>query len=158
MYSINIRNHVRAFIYTLIGYLKGGRKVKTYHERSVESTMRGGWTLIELILIIVVIGILAAIAIKKLTITRDDAKLSSDVANMNVCIKDIANLYTATHTNLEDINASSCDRVVCYTIDRNQTTLNVTLNSTAANYCADVQYVGGHLAHKYELAGKIIQR
>ncbi len=137
---------------------KGRYKMKTDYESSIGSTMRGGWTYIELIFIIVIIGILAAIAIKKLSITRDDAKLSTDVANMNVCLKDLTNTYTATYTNLEDINTNSCDRVVCYTIERNKTTLNVTLNSTAANYCADVENVGGHLAHTYELGGSTIKK
>ena len=41
--------------------------------------MRAGWTMIELIFILIVIGILASIAIGKLSTTRDDAKLSADV-------------------------------------------------------------------------------
>jgi len=155
---MDIKSYVDALIYTLYHDLKGGRKVKRFHGSSVESTMRGGWTFIELILIIVIIGILASIALKKLSVTRDDAKLSSDVANMNVCLKDLTNIYTATHTNVEDINTSSCNRVVCYTINRSQTTLDVRLNSTAAPYCADVQNVGGHLAHKYELGGTTIKK
>lgn len=132
------------------------------YDYNVEDTpirsMRAGWTVIELIFVILIIAILGSIAIGKLSTTRDDAKLSADVANMNVCLRDMKNIYTATHTNLVDINASSCNRVVCYNIDINQTTLNVTLNSTAANYCSDVQNVGGHLAHRYELGGATVQR
>ena len=62
--------------------------------------MRAGWTLIELIFIIIVIGILASIAISKLATTRDDAKLSADVSNMAVCIIDLGAVYTATHVDL----------------------------------------------------------
>jgi len=127
-------------------------------ERISAQSMRGGWTLIELIFVILIIAILGSIAIKRLAVTRDDAKLSADVANMNVCLKDMKNIYTATHKPLIDINSSSCNMVECYNIDINQTTVNVTLNETAALYCADVENVGGHLAHKYELGGQVIKR
>ena len=121
-------------------------------------SMRAGWTLIELIFIIILIGILASIAIGKLSTTRDDAKLSADVANMNICLRDMKNIYTATHTDLEDINSSACDKVVCYAIEITDTTLNVELNSTAAVFCADVENVGGHLAHEYELGAAKVKR
>jgi len=122
------------------------------------SKMRPAWTVIELIFIIVIIGLLAGIAIKKLSVTRDDAKLSADVANMNVCLQDMKNIYTATHTPLMDINSSACDYVVCYIIDINQTTINVTLNPTAQLYCADIENVGGHMAHTYKLVGQSVTR
>ena len=130
-----------------------------HHTENISiQSMRTAWTLIELIFVIIIIAILGAIAIKSLAVTRDDAKLSADVANMNVCLKDMENIYTATYTPLEDINASSCNRVVCYNIDINRTTIDVTINDTAAFYCEDVQNVGGHLAHRYELGGTIIKR
>ena len=70
----------------------------------------------------------------------------------------MTNIYTATRLNLADINASSCQSVICYTIDINQSTMNVTLNPGGAFYCLDVQNVGGHLAQKYELSGPTINR
>ena len=130
-----------------------------YHIRNkLIQPMRAGWTVIELIFIIVIIGFLASIAIGKLSTTRDDAKLSSDVSNMSICISDLSAIYTATHTNLTDINSTACERVVCYTIHRDSSVLQVDLNATAANYCADIENVGGHLAKTYQFAGSKIKR
>lgn len=121
-------------------------------------SMRAGWTLIELIFVIIIIAILGSIAIKSLSVTRDDAKLSADVSNMNVCLKDLNNIYTATHTALIDINSSACNLVECYIIDINGTTVTVTLNSEATVYCSDVENVGGHHAGTYQFGGAVIQR
>jgi len=127
-------------------------------ERISVQPMRDGWTLIELIFVIIIIAILGSIAIKSLAVTRDDAKLSADVSNMNVCLKDLNNIYTATRTALKDINTTSCNMVECYNIDINGTTVDVTLNSDAAIYCTDVENVGGHHAGRYELGGSVIKR
>jgi type II secretory pathway pseudopilin PulG len=121
-------------------------------------SMRTGWTVIELIFVIILIGILASIAIGKLAATRDDAKLSADVSNMGVCITDLGAVYTASRINLKDINSSACNNVVCFTVERNVSRLNVDVNATAANYCADVENVGGHLVGSYEFAGASVIR
>ena len=121
--------------------------------------MRAGWTMIELIFILIVIGILASIAIGKLSTTRDDAKLSADVSNMNICIRDVAANYAATR--IADMNITSCNNVLCYTIDMNVSTMNVEINEsavTAFNFCADVENVGGHLVKSYQFAGQSVRR
>jgi general secretion pathway protein G len=51
--------------------------------------------MIELIFVIVIIGILAAVAIPKLSATRDDAKISSIVANTRTIAEDVKNFYTS---------------------------------------------------------------
>jgi general secretion pathway protein G len=51
--------------------------------------------MIELIFVIVIIGILAAVAIPKLAATRDDAKVSSLVANTRTVVEDVKNYYTS---------------------------------------------------------------
>ncbi len=120
--------------------------------------MRAGWTMIEFIFILIVIGILALIAIPKLAAVRDDAKLSADVSNMAVCINDLGALYAATGTDLNDINSSNCDKVVCFTKEISTSSLRVDINTTAASYCTDIQNVGGHLVRTYEFAGATIER
>jgi len=134
-------------------------------DKAIQS-MRAGWTMIELIFILVVIGILASISISKIAATRDDAKLSATVSNMNVCIRDAYGHYTATHIDYTDADHSyACDRnnTQCYDITYavNGVDFNVTTDPTGHGiytYCADIENVGGHLAKSYDFGGQSVQR
>ncbi len=122
--------------------------------------MRAGMTLIELIFIIIILGILAALAIPKLAATRDDAKLSTDVSNMALCIRDAASTYTASQVDFTAADHSPACDVACYSIIYavNGEDFNVTTDPTAENFCAEIDFVGGHLAKSYDFGGSQIVR
>jgi general secretion pathway protein G len=59
---------------------------------------RAGFTMIELIFVIVILGILAAVAIPKLSATRDDAQVAKSVTDIATAIQDMGAYYTAQGT------------------------------------------------------------
>ena len=57
--------------------------------------MKKGFTMIELIFVIVILGILAGVALPRLASTRDDAEISATVANLRTLISDAGAYYVA---------------------------------------------------------------
>ena len=55
--------------------------------------MKKGFTMIELIFVIVILGILASVAIPRLAGTREDAEISTAVANLRTLLGDAASYY-----------------------------------------------------------------
>ena len=55
--------------------------------------MKKGFTMIELIFVIVILGILASVAIPRLAGTREDAEISTAVANIRTLLSDAASYY-----------------------------------------------------------------
>ena len=56
---------------------------------------RSGFTMIELIFVIVILGILASVAIPKLAATRDDAKVSKALNELATLKSDFSAFYTS---------------------------------------------------------------
>ncbi len=122
------------------------------------NNLRHGFTMIELIFVMVVIGILAAIAFPRLAALRDDAELAKNVSNMAICLRDAYSTYTATGVSLVDGDSASCSSVVCYTIGYGAGGLNfnVTAAPNAATYCEKIIEFGGHLVGVHQFKGSNI--
>jgi len=107
--------------------------------------MSRAFTVVELIFIIVIIGILVAIAIPKLSATKDDAKNSKVCHNVAVCVIDAAATYTAKQTvNLTTIDSCNHNSVSGFiSLDSSGTSITV---SGVPTICA-------HLNRTYDFGG-----
>ncbi len=109
--------------------------------------MKKAFTMIELIFIIVIIGILSAIAFPKLMATRNNAKAATDLHYIATCINNVASYYTSQGEE-STVDIGPCQKIKCANVildDVNDGIITVELldsNATGLNYCDEVKERG----------------
>jgi prepilin-type N-terminal cleavage/methylation domain-containing protein len=111
---------------------------------------RAGFTMIELIFVIVILGILAAVAIPKLSATRDDANIAKMATNAATVVSDVGAYYTsqgAMGTNWVDMTNVPLETAAGTAITASTTSGTQVLLTDGTNTCVtfDVNSITGSL-------------
>ena len=75
---------------------------------------RLAFTMIELIFVIVILGILAAVAIPKLSATRNDAKIATEMTSAAVALSNLGAEFTAKGAFVDYTIANADNSVICF--------------------------------------------
>jgi general secretion pathway protein G len=157
-----------------------------FSAKGVEQMSRTAFTMIELVFVIVILGILAAVAMPKLAATRDDAKVSALAYSVGTGIQEVAAFATSkgeTNDSMElmsnnfaelsksgDANLSSDKAIIkcgkidnCLIIDINRTTtddiLQMSLGDGAGdNMCLELQKLIDYENYPIKLRGSYVKQ
>lgn len=100
--------------------------------------MKKAFTMIELVFVIVIIGILAAVAIPKLSATRDDAKVSAVISNARKILGDLEAYYISQgNTNWRSAKVVAATSVPLETTCGNLVDINTELSPNTFVLCSD---------------------
>ena len=108
--------------------------------------MKKGFTMIELIFVIVILGILASVAIPRLAGTRTDAEVATTVANLRTLLSDASGYYVA-HGNFNGVNWKDLTNVPLENAATTLATATANLKVGAVN-CITVQAVAKNTTTK----------
>ena len=146
--------------------------------------MKRGFTMIELIFVIVILGILAAVAIPKFMATRTDAQVAAKGQEIQSAVQEISNYVTSQGgeanstelTNMSQVlkqlaannkgkeNDKSPDRIFnvystgsndCIDLETNSTALQVKYGSAKDQICSGIQKIVKEA--NYTLAGSSVK-
>ncbi|MDY5384248.1 MAG: type II secretion system protein [Campylobacter sp.] len=109
--------------------------------------MKKGFTMIELIFVIVILGILASVAIPRLAATREDAEISAAVANLRTLVSDVSAYYTVKSTFDSNTKWNEITNVSLAVTTTNNTAA-VGSNATAHLKVGGKDCIGVHLVNK----------
>ena len=116
-----------------------------FFKELIVTNMRRGFTLIELVFVIVIISILAVIAIPRLMGTRDDAKVSSIISNTRTALSDFDSYYTSQgNANWKTKKIIEATNIPFQASDCTLLDLNATdISPTSFYLCDEVTVTGG---------------
>nr|WP_321432117.1 type II secretion system protein [uncultured Campylobacter sp.] len=104
--------------------------------------MKKGFTMIELIFVIVILGILASVAIPRLAATREDAEISAAVANLRTLVSDASAYYTAKGEFPTDTKWNAITNVPLQNANGTNATADAELKVGGVSDCIKVKLVG----------------
>lgn len=97
--------------------------------------------MIELVFVIVIIGIMAAVAVPKLAVTRTDAKISAEVANAKVTLNNLGAEFLTRDGFVRYTENDANNKVHCFTFStENDGNVTIAMIANPNGECPDGIY------------------